>query len=239
MGQRVINWTVVLELVPVQRARRQVRYQQRLSRAPPRHLQRRRQHDGPAEASWCASCHRPCAVSMLGMPSHRVIQPRIGSYRCSGQLTVSPARSVACDDATFYSVSSRTPEHEAPCARPASAVGRRHRHQNQGPAFGTGHVLSASSNPVDDVGVTRRLSAGARRHAQQLGHASPKRPIAHRAAATARPSSKVESSEFSDVGSGSRGTRRTPGTAAIAPWGRAQECVVISDQTLLAPPVKI
>jgi len=136
-------------------------------------------------------------------------------------------------------VSSRTPEHEAPCARPASAVGRRHRHQNQGPAFGTGHVLSASSDPVDDVGVTRRLGAGARRHAQQLGHASPKRPIARRAAATARPSSKVESSEFSDVGSGSRGTRRTPGTAAIAPWGRAQERLGISAQTLLAPPVKI
>jgi len=167
----------------------------------------------------------PC---LLGMPSHRVIQPRIGSYRCRGQITVTPARSVACDDATLYSVSSRTPEHEAPCARPASAVGRRHRHQNQGPAFGTGHVLSASSDPFDDVGVTRRLGAGARRHAQQLGHASPKQPIARRAAATAPPSSKVESSEFSDVGSGSRGTRRTPGTAAIAQWGRVRNCLAIS-----------
>jgi len=159
---------------------------------------------------------------------------QIRPYGCTVQPPVTPARSVACDDATLYSVLSRTPEHEAPCARPASAVGRRHRHQNQVPAFGTGHVLSASSDPVDDVGVTRRLGAGARRHAQQLGHASPKRPIARRAAATARPSSKVESSEFSDVGSGSRGTRRTPGSAAIAPWCRARNCLGVSAQTVFA-----
>jgi len=109
-----------------------------------------------------------------------------------------------------------------------SADGRRHRYRNRGASFGSGDVVRASSDRVDHKCVIRRLGAGARRHAQQLGHASPKRPIARRAAATARPSSKVESSEFSDVGSGSRGTRRTPGTAARAPWGRVKNCVVIS-----------
>jgi len=141
---------------------------------------------------------------------------------------VTPARSVACDDETLYSVSSRTTEHEAPGARAASASAGGTATRTDGAAFGTGDVLRARSDRVDDVAVIWRLGAGARRHAQQLGHATSKRPTARRAAATARPSSRVESSEFSGLGSGSRGTRRTSGTAAIAPWGRVRNCLAIS-----------
>jgi len=141
------------------------RFSRPLARGPPaRRPSQQRRTFTPA-----ALC---CAYARLAHPSsHRLQLDRTAAPR--GQ----PWLQHAAWRATRRPCTHRRPckrRSQAPCARPAYAVGRWHRHQNRGAAFGTGDVLRASSDQVDDVGAIWQLGAGARRHAQQLGHATPK-----------------------------------------------------------------
>jgi len=184
-------------------------------------LQRGRRHDGLLSRGELVR-ELPSAVPRLGMHAYRVTASNwIVSLHRAASRGPNMQRGVRRRE-LLLRVVSHTAEHEAPCSQPACTDGRRHRHQNRGVSFDPGDLLRARSDRVDDIGDIRRLGAGARRHDQQLNHETPKRPTARRAAATARSSSRVESSEFSGVGSGSQGTRRTPWNAARATWRRMQ-----------------
>jgi len=214
MGQWVIHWTGVLELPGSTLNPTKARMEQQVcALVSARLLPEGRRHDGLLSRGEPLR-QLPSAVPMLGLPTHRATTSSwiVPLHRAASRGSSTQHGVQLADPVLLVALAGGVAQ--APCARPVSAVGRRHCHQNRGAAFGTGDVLRFRSDRVDDIGVIRRLGAGVRRHAQQLGHAILKRLIARWAGATAHPVALVERLAERGVVSGSQGTRRTPWTAA-------------------------
>jgi len=151
------------------------------------------------EAQWWAACSLP------------TLKRRAGSSECSAALRSRHLASGAPSPVSTCSeqAPSQFPVHE--CEAAARESGANHQ-QNRGASFGSGDVVRASSDQVDDIGIIRRLGAGARRHARQLGQRERKIETSRRTPATARPSSRVKSKlDSGSVGDGHEARVDSPG----------------------------